>query len=101
MYAGKLVERADVDDIVYNPLHPYTQALLLAIPDPDYRNALSFKEVPPGEPPSLKNPPKGCRFHPRCPEKIEGLCEKEVPPNFEPESGHYVACWLYDEGQKE
>ena len=95
MYAGKLVERADVDDLLYNPLHPYTQALLLATPDPDYRNALSFKEVPPGEPPSLKNPPPGCRFHPRCPEKIAGLCEEKIPPNFEPEPGHYVACWLY------
>jgi peptide/nickel transport system ATP-binding protein len=95
MYAGKLVERAPVDDLLHSPLHPYTQALLLATPDPDYRNALTFKEVPPGEPPSLKNPPSGCRFHPRCPEKIEGLCEKEIPPDFEPEPSHYVACWLY------
>ncbi len=95
MYAGKLVERADVDDLLYNPKHPYTQALLLATPDPDYRNALSFKEVPPGEPPSLVTPPPGCRFHPRCPEKIAGLCDKEIPPDFEPDEGHYVACWLY------
>jgi peptide/nickel transport system ATP-binding protein len=95
MYAGKLVERANVDDLLYNPMHPYTQALLLATPDPDYRNALSFKEVPPGEPPSLVNPPAGCRFHPRCPEKIDGLCDKEIPPSFEPDEGHYVACWLY------
>ncbi|MGC9356539.1 MAG: ABC transporter ATP-binding protein [Anaerolineae bacterium] len=95
MYAGKLVERADVNDLLNNPLHPYTQALLLATPDPDYRNALEFKEVPPGEPPSLVKPPPGCRFHPRCPRKIEGLCEKEIPPDFEPEPGHNVACWLY------
>ncbi len=95
MYAGKLVERADVEEILQNPLHPYTQALLLATPDPDYQNALTYKEVPSGEPPSLVNPPTGCRFHPRCPKKIEGLCEVEIPPDFEPEPEHYVACWLY------
>lgn len=95
MYAGKLVERAGVDEILHNPLHPYTRALLMATPDPDYENALTYKEVPSGEPPSLVNPPSGCRFHPRCPKKIEGLCEVEVPPDFEPEPEHYVACWLY------
>ncbi|MGC9348003.1 MAG: ABC transporter ATP-binding protein [Anaerolineae bacterium] len=95
MYAGKLVERSEVNALIRNPLHPYTQALLTAIPDPDYRNALTHKEVPPGEPPSLVNPPKGCRFHPRCPHKIDGLCDVEIPPDFEPEPEHYVACWLY------
>ena len=95
MYAGKLVERAAVNELLRNPLHPYTRALLMATPDPDYENALTYKEVPSGEPPSLVNPPSGCRFHPRCPKKIEGLCEMEVPPDFEPDPGHYVACWLY------
>jgi peptide/nickel transport system ATP-binding protein len=95
MYAGKLVERAGVNEILRNPLHPYTRALLMATPDPDYENALTYKEVPSGEPPSLVNPPSGCRFHPRCPKKIEGLCEVEIPPDFEPEPEHYVACWLY------
>lgn len=95
MYAGKLVERANVDSLLRSPLHPYTQALLEATPDPDYRNALTHKEVPPGEPPSLVNPPRACRFHPRCPRKIEGLCDVELPPDFEPEPGHYAACWLY------
>ena len=85
MYAGKLVERAAVNEILRNPLHPYTRALLMATPDPDYENALTYKEVPSGEPPSLVNPPSGCRFHPRCPKKIEGLCEMEVPPDFEPD----------------
>ena len=95
MYAGKLVERADVNAILRRPLHPYTQALLAATPDPDYRNALTHKELPPGEPPSLVNPPAGCRFHPRCSKRIEGLCEVEAPPDFEPEPKHYTACWLY------
>lgn len=95
MYAGKLVERAEVNALLRNPLHPYTQALLEATPDPDYKNALTHKELPPGEPPSLVNPPSACRFHPRCPYKIEGLCEVQLPPDFEPEPNHFAACWLY------
>jgi len=67
MYAAKIIEKAPVDELLGQPLHPYTQALLTAIPDPDAENAVTFKEVPPGEPPSLINPPAGCRFHPRCP----------------------------------
>jgi peptide/nickel transport system ATP-binding protein len=96
MYAARLVEKAPVNDLLRNPLHPYTHALLEATSDPDYENALTFKEVPPGEPPSLINPPPGCRFHPRCPRFIEGLCEVKDPPEFEPEPGHFTACWLYE-----
>jgi peptide/nickel transport system ATP-binding protein len=95
MYAGKLVERSRVNELLASPLHPYTEALLAATPDPDYRNALTQKAVPPGEPPSLVNPPKGCRFHPRCPEMIEGLCDTKEPPDFEPEPKHFAACWLH------
>jgi peptide/nickel transport system ATP-binding protein len=95
MYAARLVEKALVNDLLRNPLHPYTHALLEATSDPDYQNALTFKEVPPGEPPSLINPPTGCRFHPRCPRFMEGLCEVKDPPDFEPEPDHFVACWLY------
>lgn len=95
MYAGNLVEKAKVRDLLNNPCHPYTHALLAATSDPDAANAKTFKVVPPGEPPSLIKPPTGCRFHPRCPKKIDGLCEKEVPPEFEPEAEHLVACWLF------
>jgi peptide/nickel transport system ATP-binding protein len=95
MYAGNLVEKARVHDLLNNPLHPYTHALLAATSDPDGNNAKKFKDVPPGEPPNLIKPPSGCRFHPRCPHKIEGLCEVQVPPEFEPEPEHLVACWLY------
>ncbi len=95
MYAAQLVEKARVDDLLRNALHPYTHALLEATSDPDYQNALTFKEVPPGEPPSLITPPSGCRFHPRCPHFMEGLCDVQVPPEFEPEPDHLVACWLY------
>jgi len=95
MYAGKLIEKADTRRLLENPLHPYTLALLAATSDPDARNADTFKEVPPGEPPSLVNPPTGCRFHPRCPHFMAGLCDEKVPPDFEPEPDHFVACWLY------
>lgn len=95
MYAGNLVEKAPVRQVLDNPLHPYTVALLTGTSEPDARNAETFKELPPGEPPSLVNPPTGCRFHPRCSKMIAGLCEVEEPPDFEPEPGHLVACWLY------
>lgn len=95
MYAGKLVEKAPVLSLLRNPEHPYTHALLAASVDPDARNASSLREVPPGEPPSLVHPPSGCRFHPRCPKRIEGLCAEEEPPEFESHPGHLTACWLY------
>jgi peptide/nickel transport system ATP-binding protein len=95
MYAAKMVEKADVREIIHNTLHPYTKALLSAIPDPDPENANRYRDVPAGEPPSLVKPPSGCRFHPRCPVKIEGLCEKEEPPAFEPVRDHFVECWLH------
>jgi peptide/nickel transport system ATP-binding protein len=96
MYAGKLVEKCNMDDILRNPQHPYTDALLMAIPDPDPNNAHIFREVPPGEPPSLITPPTGCRFHPRCPKIIEGICMEKEPPHFQTEPGHLTACWLYE-----
>lgn len=95
MYAGNLIEKAETRRVLENPLHPYTMALLAATSDPDARNADTFKEVPPGEPPSLVNPPKGCCFHPRCAKAIAGLCDEKEPVEFEPEPEHFVACWLY------
>lgn len=95
MYAGLLIEKAKVRNLLYNPGHPYTQALLTGTSDPDARNALTFKEVPPGEPPSLVNPPQGCRFHPRCPYIIKGECDVIDPPQFITEPNHEVMCWLH------
>ena len=95
MYAGKIVEKAKVGDLMNHPLHPYTHALLEATSDPDGNNAKTLKDLPPGEPPNLIKPPAGCRFHPRCPRMIPGLCEVEDPPEFNPEPEHLVACWLY------
>ena len=95
MYAARMAEKALVDDLLRNPLHPYTHALLEATSDPNYENALTFKDIPPGEPPSLITPPPGCRFHPRCPHFMEDLCDVKEPPDFETEPRHLVACWLY------
>ena len=95
MYGARIVEQARTEDLLRNPLHPYTRALLAAIPDPDPANATTFKQVPPGEPPSLLRPPSGCRFHPRCPVAIRGLCEIQDPPEVQPEPEHRVACWLH------
>ena len=96
MYAGKLVEKGKITDLVRNPLHPYTHALMAATSDPDANNALTYKEVPPGEPPSLVHPPTGCRFHPRCARMIQGVCDVKEPVDFEPEPNHFAACWLYE-----
>jgi peptide/nickel transport system ATP-binding protein len=95
MYAGELVEKARVERLLYNPCHPYTLALLNGTSVPDANNAKTFKEIPPGEPPSLVKPPEGCRFHPRCSKVIAGTCDVKVPPEFEPEPGHLVKCWLF------
>lgn len=97
MYAGEIVEQSRMDDLLRNPLHPYTRALLAAIADPDPENAHVFRDVPPGEPPSLVNPPTGCRFHPRCTHFMENLCELQTPPDFEPEPQHFSRCFLYQD----
>jgi peptide/nickel transport system ATP-binding protein len=92
MYAGNIVELADVDDLFKNPLHPYTQGLLAAIPRPDAANGelTSIK----GSVPNLIYPPSGCRFHPRCPSAFE-KCPLSKPPLVEARPGHYVECFLY------
>lgn len=95
MYAGKIIERARVERLIKNPLHPYTIALLRAIPDPDASNRFILRDIPPGEPPSLIDPPSGCRFHPRCIHKILGLCDEKEPPEVEYDKEHFVSCWLY------
>jgi peptide/nickel transport system ATP-binding protein len=95
MYGGQLIEKAPVSDLLQAPHHPYTQALLRAIPEPDARNAAAFRPVPGGEPPSLMSPPPGCRFHPRCEHAMPELCDRHPPPYFEPAAGHLAACWLY------
>ena len=94
MYAGKIVESGKMMDLIQNPLHPYTQALLKAIPDPDPENRKKIRDVPPGEPPNLMDPPPGCRFHPRCPYAMD-VCKKD-PPIIERDGEGFTLCWLYD-----
>ena len=92
MYLGKLVEVAESGELFDNPLHPYTQALMSAIPLPDpVEEATRARVVLPGEPPSPANPPAGCVFHPRCPIAIDE-CSAGEPELREVLPGHYVAC---------
>ena len=92
MYLGKMAELADRDTLYRDPLHPYTRALMSAIPIPDptiKRDRVILK----GDVPSPLNPPKGCRFHPRCPVAID-RCSVEEPQFKEARPDHMVACWL-------
>ena len=97
MYAGRIVEIGTAEQIVDEPLHPYTIALIKAIPEPDPANRFRQRPAIPGEPPKPTEPPTGCRFHPRCPSFIEGTCEAIDPPLIEVKPGHHVACHLWPE----
>jgi oligopeptide/dipeptide ABC transporter ATP-binding protein len=92
MYLGKIVELTTREDLFRNPLHPYTQALMSAIPVPNPRLKRQ-RIILKGDVPSPLNPPAGCRFHPRCPVAIE-KCSHEIPPLLEVSPEHWVACWL-------
>jgi len=94
MYAGKIVEVGPVEEVISSPLHPYTQLLLRSIPSIGHSYKTTRLRGLHGAPPSLLNPPPGCRFHPRCPHAVE-ICRREEPPLIEVSPGHFVACWLY------
>jgi oligopeptide transport system ATP-binding protein len=93
MYAGKVVETSECDEVYTAPLHPYTQALLSAAL-PLHPSLRRQRIILPGEVPSPLNPPSGCRFHPRCP-KAMPRCQIHEPVWKEVSSGHYTACHLY------
>ena len=93
MYAGKIVEIAGRDELYQRPMHPYTQALLSAVPVPDPRVQRARRRITyAGEPPNPLEPPQGCRFQSRCPQRT-GQCRLEDPPMEERGAGHRVACW--------
>lgn len=95
MYLGSLVEYGNKEDIFKNPAHPYTQALLSAVPIPDTDVKMN-RIILEGSIPSPANPPSGCKFHTRCNKCME-ICKTEVPQVKELEDGHFVQCHLYND----
>jgi peptide/nickel transport system ATP-binding protein len=93
MYAGQLIEGGPSEQVALSPAHPYTQLLRDSAPNPDKETVDDV--VPVGDPPSLIDPPAGCRFNPRCVHAMD-VCRRESPPKFEIERGQWAKCWLYD-----
>jgi peptide/nickel transport system ATP-binding protein len=98
MYAGRLIEGGPSETVTQEPAHPYTQLLIAAAPDPG-RPVTPAPSVGLGTPPSLIDPPTGCRFHPRCPLAMD-RCKTDVPPKFTLADGHWAACWLHEKSEK-
>jgi peptide/nickel transport system ATP-binding protein len=94
MYVGRLVELAETEELYYNPKHPYSEALMAAVPKPDPRRRDRPIKLP-GEVASPANPPSGCYFHPRC-RYAKEICSTESPPLLEVEPGHFSACHFAD-----
>jgi len=94
MYLGRIVEQGTTEQVYVAPLHPYTRALLGAVPTPDPEKK-RLRIVVEGDAPSAIDPPPGCPFHPRCPRRLKGTCDREMPPFAEVTqgTGHKVACW--------
>ena len=95
MYAGKVVETGSNYDVFYNPKHPYTQALLRAVPRLDVEEDQELESIE-GTPPNMIAPPAGCAFCTRCKHCMK-ICQKMEPPTYEFEDGHTAQCWLYHE----
>ena len=95
MYVGKIVEQAETEELFLNPKHPYTEALLSAIPSPDPDSLLDEITLE-GEVPSPANPPSGCYFHPRC-KYAQQICQEDIPPLLEVSPDHYAACHFAEE----
>lgn len=98
MYLGKIVENASIDDIFYDPKHPYLRALLRSVPRFGEKSTERLESIK-GMVPEPFNIPTGCSFHPRCPEFMPGLCDRKAPPYIALEHGnHWVSCYLYGTG---
>lgn len=99
MYLGKIVERGSVEQVIRESLHPYTRALINAVPVPDPTSKRSDVVIK-GEIPNPINPPSGCRFYTRCPSYIGEICKKVEPELIDVGAGHFVACHLYGTASK-
>ncbi|MCY4624960.1 MAG: ABC transporter ATP-binding protein [Chloroflexi bacterium] len=95
LYLGRVAEQGLPGEVLDDPMHPYTVALIAAVPEADPDNRLRDRPTVPGEPPNPANVPTGCRFHPRCPEFMAGLCDVVEPELVEARIGRFVACHLY------
>jgi len=95
MYAGKIIELGPMEEVIFSPLHPYTKLLISSILVPEAGMKEKKIDAIPGVPPDLKNPPSGCRFHPRCPSYMKGVCEKISPNLVDITQEHKVSCFLY------
>ncbi len=98
MYAGEVVEYGTVDEIFYNSSHPYTQGLKLAMPDAHQQGTEALRAIP-GSPPDLFSPPKGCAYHPRCPQAMK-ICNRVDPDSSIISDSHSASCWLLHEDVK-
>lgn len=97
MYAAEGIEFATSDELVRQPLHPYTQLLLSSVPDPEGTGEVDLPLAARSDPPNMVSPPPGCRFHPRCPFAMP-ICSEEEPHLERAENGHWVRCHLYGSG---
>ena len=99
MYAGEVVEAGPSEAVTQQAAHPYTQLLIASAPDPSRATATRVRDI--GQPPSLIDPPSGCRFHPRCPYAWR-RCASDAPPAFalSESAGHTARCWLYSDDPK-
>jgi len=100
MYLGSIVEFGPTNRVISEPMHPYTRALLSAIPEPDPKRTRSKKimRLRSLDVPSLLNLPPGCKFHPRCPFYMEGKCDARAPDRYYVDSDRWVACYIYGDG---
>jgi peptide/nickel transport system ATP-binding protein len=92
MYAGEIIEQGPSEEVTQHAAHPYTQLLIASAPDPSRVGGDRITDI--GQPPSLIDPPTGCRFHPRCPFAME-RCATDAPPQFDLSDKHSTRCWLY------
>lgn len=97
MYAGELIEQGPSEQVTQHAAHPYTQLLIASAPDPSRIGSTRALDI--GQPPSLIDPPAGCRFHPRCPYAMQ-RCRTATPPRFELGGSHTARCWLYAEDEE-